>query len=105
VTLVASVEPTYALKDLNSPLEVSMIGRASCGLRGLAVFLTAVVFAFPWQRRVWAKLPLPSPQASDCPLPGNAVPADHSHLSEHNIEWVQQHPWHVQAELLLGGGD
>lgn len=36
------------------------------------------------------------------PVPGRPVPADHSQLSEHNIEWVLQQPPQVQAEFLLG---
>ena len=35
------------------------------------------------------------------PVPGKWVAADHSKLSEHNIEWMQTQPPQVQAEFLL----
>ena len=35
-------------------------------------------------------------------VPGRAVAADYSQLSEHNQEWVLQQPAQVQAEFLLG---
>src|SRR3981081_1665162 len=34
-------------------------------------------------------------------VPGKWVAADHSKLSEHNIEWMQTQPPQVQAEFLL----
>lgn len=45
----------------------------------------------------------PSPIASgdQLPVPGKWVAADHSRLSEHNIEWMQTQPPQVQAEFLL----
>lgn len=45
----------------------------------------------------------PSPVASgdQLPVPGKWVAADHSKLSEHNIEWMQTQPPQVQAEFLL----
>jgi hypothetical protein len=36
------------------------------------------------------------------PAAGKPVPATHSKLSEHNIEWVRQQPPQLQAEFLLG---
>ena len=38
----------------------------------------------------------------DLALPGRPVPADHSKLSEHNIEWVETQPPQEQMEFLLG---
>src|SRR5437016_3013269 len=35
------------------------------------------------------------------PVPGKWVAADHSKLSEHNIEWMQSQPPQMQAEFLL----
>jgi hypothetical protein len=35
------------------------------------------------------------------PVPGKWVAADHSKLSEHNIEWMQTQPPQVEAEFLL----
>jgi len=35
------------------------------------------------------------------PVPGKPVPADHSRLSEHNIEWMQTQPPQVEMEFLL----
>jgi hypothetical protein len=37
----------------------------------------------------------------DLPVPGKPVAADHSQLSEHNIEWMQTQPPQVEAEFLL----
>jgi len=51
----------------------------------------------------------PSPSAppavttgEQIPVPGRMVPADHSQLSEHNIEWMQTQLAQVQMEFLLG---
>ncbi len=38
---------------------------------------------------------------ADLPVPGKPVAADHSQLSEHNIEWMQTQPPQVEAEFLL----
>jgi len=38
----------------------------------------------------------------DLPVPGKPVAADHSQLSEHNIEWMQTQSPQVEAEFLLG---
>jgi hypothetical protein len=46
--------------------------------------------------------PPPVTSGEDIALPGRAVPADHSQLSEHNREWVITQPPQVQAEFLLG---
>lgn len=37
----------------------------------------------------------------DLPVPGKPVPADHSKLSEHNIEWMLTQPPQTQMEFLL----
>jgi len=37
----------------------------------------------------------------DLPVPGKPVSADHSQLSEHNIEWMQTQPPQVEMEFLL----
>src|SRR6266550_2464595 len=45
----------------------------------------------------------PKPQSGEeLPVPGRPVPADHSKLSEHNIEWLQSQPPQTQMEFLLG---
>ncbi len=51
-----------------------------------------------------AQTPPPQkPQSGEeLPLPGRPVPADHSKLSEHNIEWLQTQPPQEQMEFLLG---
>jgi hypothetical protein len=47
--------------------------------------------------------PPQKPQSGEeLPLPGRPVPADHSKLSEHNIEWLQTQPPQEQMEFLLG---
>jgi hypothetical protein len=48
-------------------------------------------------------VPAPKPQSGEnLQVPGHPVPADHSKLSEHNIEWVQTQPPQAQMEFLLG---
>jgi hypothetical protein len=49
-----------------------------------------------------AQNPPPVTSGEQIPVPGRPVPADHSQLSEHNIEWMQQQPPQTQAEFLLG---
>ena len=44
---------------------------------------------------------LPFTSGDQLPIPGRPVPADHSNLSEHNIEWLQTQPPQVQMEFLL----
>jgi hypothetical protein len=47
--------------------------------------------------------PPQKPQSGEeLPLPGRPVLADHSKLSEHNIEWLQTQPPQEQMEFLLG---
>ncbi|MGC2477492.1 MAG: HEAT repeat domain-containing protein [Candidatus Sulfotelmatobacter sp.] len=46
--------------------------------------------------------PPPVTSGEEIPLPGRAVAADHSQLSEHNREWVATQPAQSQAEFLLG---
>jgi len=43
----------------------------------------------------------PVTSGDQLPVPGRPVPADHSRLSEHNIEWMQTQPPQVQMEFLL----
>ena len=43
----------------------------------------------------------PVASGDQLPVPGRPVPADHSKLSEHNIEWMQTQPPQVQMEFLL----
>lgn len=49
-----------------------------------------------------AQNPSPVTSGEQLPVPGGAVAADHSQLSEHNIEWMLQQPPQTQAEFLLG---
>ncbi|HEX8817557.1 MAG TPA: HEAT repeat domain-containing protein [Terriglobales bacterium] len=44
----------------------------------------------------------PPASGEDLPVPGRPVAADHSQLSEHNIQWMQTQPPQVEAEFLLG---
>lgn len=43
----------------------------------------------------------PLTSGEDLPVPGKPVPADHSKLSEHNIEWMLTQPPQTQMEFLL----
>src|SRR5215467_5322843 len=55
---------------------------------------------------IFGQSPVPPPppvtSGEQIPAPGRPVPADHSQLSEHNVEWLQTQPAQVQAEFLLG---
>jgi hypothetical protein len=44
----------------------------------------------------------PPTTGEQLPVPGRAVPADYSQLSEHNREWVLTQPPQAQMEFLLG---
>jgi hypothetical protein len=44
----------------------------------------------------------PPTSGEQLPVPGRAVPADYSQLSEHNREWVLTQPPQAQMEFLLG---
>jgi hypothetical protein len=79
-----------------------MFCRVSGGLRGFAVFLAAVVFALGFAAPSVGQTAAPVTSGEQLPIPGRAVAADHSQLSEHNLEWVMQQPPQVQAEFLLG---
>ncbi len=80
-----------------------MSPRTSCGLRRLSA-VSAVVFvlAFVSTAPATGQASAPVTSGEQLPLPGRAVPADHSQLSEHNIEWVQTQPPQAQMEFLLG---
>jgi hypothetical protein len=74
-----------------------------CGLErlsvvALAVFVLGCVLATASKGQTAA----PVTSGEQLPLPGRSVPADHSQLSEHNIEWVQTQPPQAQMEFLLG---
>jgi hypothetical protein len=43
----------------------------------------------------------PITSGEQLPIPGKPVPADHSRLSEHNIEWMLTQPPQQQMEFLL----
>jgi hypothetical protein len=43
----------------------------------------------------------PGSTGDQLPIPGKWVAADHSKLSEHNIEWMQTQPPQAEAEFLL----
>lgn len=45
--------------------------------------------------------PPPPASGEQLPVPGRPVAADHSQLSEHNIEWLNTQPPQQQAEFLL----
>jgi len=64
----------------------------------LAVFAVGSVFASSSA----AQTTPPVTSGEQLPVPGRPVPADHSQLSEHNIEWLQTQPPQVQMEFLLG---
>jgi hypothetical protein len=71
-------------------------------LHRFAVLLTTAALIFAWIIPVAAQTPAPVTSGDQLPLPGHPVPADHSQLSEHNIEWVQVQPPQIQMEFLLG---
>ncbi|MFZ0420630.1 MAG: HEAT repeat domain-containing protein [Candidatus Sulfotelmatobacter sp.] len=80
-----------------------MVGQTSYGLRSTSVFLTVAVLvsalAAPGVGQTAAP---PVTSGEQLPVPGRPVPADHSQLSEHNIEWVETQPPQAQMEFLLG---
>ena len=43
----------------------------------------------------------PVTSGEQLPVPGKPVPADHSQLSEHNVEWMLTQPPQTQMEFLL----
>jgi len=52
--------------------------------------------------RISAQQPSPPiTSGENLPVPGKPVPADHSKLSEHNIEWMLTQPPQTQMEFLL----
>jgi hypothetical protein len=62
----------------------------------------ALAFAIGVSSSVAAQT-VPKPQSGEeLPVPGRPVPADHSKLSEHNIEWLQSQQPQTQMEFLLG---
>jgi hypothetical protein len=63
-----------------------------------AVFVLSVIFAAGTVAQQTAN---PIAAGEQLPVPGKWVAADHSKLSEHNIEWMQTQPPQVQAEFLL----
>ena len=81
-----------------------MFHRITSGLRRLSavsvpVFTLACVLA---ALSVGQTAAPPVTSGEQLPVPGRSVPADHSQLSEHNIEWMLQQPPQVQMEFLLG---
>jgi hypothetical protein len=62
------------------------------------VFVLSLVFAAHTQAQQTAN---PVAAGDQLPVPGKWVAADHSKLSEHNIEWMETQPPQVQAEFLL----
>jgi hypothetical protein len=70
----------------------------------IGIVLTAVI-ALLCTISLWAQSAAPAPPpvtGEQIPVPGRPVPADHSQLSEHNIEWMLQEPPQTQMEFLLG---
>lgn len=66
--------------------------------RGTYVFLLPFMLSV-----VLAAAQTARPQSGeDLPVPGHSVPADHSKLSEHNVEWLQTQLPQTQMEFLLG---
>jgi hypothetical protein len=62
------------------------------------VFVLSLVFTAHTQAQQTAN---PVAAGDQLPVPGKWVAADHSKLSEHNIEWMQTQSPQVQAEFLL----
>jgi hypothetical protein len=62
------------------------------------VFMLSLVFTAHTQAQQTAN---PVADGDQLPVPGKWVAADHSKLSEHNIEWMQTQSPQVQAEFLL----
>src|SRR5579859_5610560 len=67
---------------------------------GLAILAVSFVLALPAQNSAQTTPPVSS--GEQLSVPGRPVPADHSQLSEHNIEWLQTQPPQGQMEFLLG---
>jgi hypothetical protein len=67
-------------------------------------FIGLAALACPRFLGAQATLPPAPPVTSgeNLRVPGRSVPADHSQLSEHNIEWMLQQAPQTQAEFLLG---
>jgi len=62
----------------------------------------AILLALAFVNGAEAQQVTPAVGAGDqLPVPGKWVAADHSKLSEHNIEWMQTQPPQVEAEFLL----
>ncbi len=66
----------------------------------IAVLAVGSVLNLSAQNPAQADPPVTS--GEQLPVSGRPVPADHSQLSEHNIEWLQQQPAQAQMEFLLG---
>ena len=66
------------------------------------LLVLAAVLAAPCIGQTAAPPNPPVASGEQLPVPGRPVPADHSQLSEHNVEWVQTQPPQVQMEFLLG---
>ncbi|MGA2021042.1 MAG: HEAT repeat domain-containing protein [Candidatus Sulfotelmatobacter sp.] len=79
-----------------------MFGRVGFRLRSMSVFLTAAVLVSVPAAAGMGQTAAPIASGEQLPVPGRPVPADHSQLSEHNIEWVMTQPPQVQMEFLLG---
>lgn len=64
--------------------------------------LVLAILAMSLVSRMWAQQTAnPITSGEQLPVPGKPVPADHSKLSEHNIEWMQTQPPQAQMEFLL----
>jgi hypothetical protein len=78
---------------------LEIVGRRKSGAqRGWAILLLGLALAGRIQAQQVAN---PVGSGEQLPVPGKWVAADHSKLSEHNIEWMQTQPPQVEAEFLL----
>jgi hypothetical protein len=73
-------------------------GHTSCPQIALAILALSLALAGRTEAQQAAN---PIASGDQLPLPGKWVAADHSKLSEHNIEWMQTQPPQVEAEFLL----
>jgi hypothetical protein len=75
-------------------------GRSHKSRTRIAPALLALSLVFAGRARA-QQVASPVASGDQLPVPGKWVSADHSKLSEHNIEWMQTQPPQVQAEFLL----
>jgi hypothetical protein len=85
---------------MDSNRDLLEIGRRHVSRAQIASVIVVLSLVFAG-RTEGQQTPNPATTGDQLPVPGKWVAADHSKLSEHNIEWLQTQPPQVQAEFLL----